>query len=174
MRKLLQRIKIGVLKALGGRIGRRHAQTPGACNRADVADVAAPVLGKVAEGPVDQAHKARDVGVDRVELDFAVQNGVLAADAGAVNVKLHAAQLVDELGEVVCRLLASDVDHANVDALRRPPLELLELFKASAGNAHLPAFFNQPHGGFVSNAGGGPHDHSLCHCLLPFCLFLDG
>ena len=110
-----------------GRIGRGGTESPCASDAADDGEVGflLGMLHEVVEGCIDHLGETCDVGGNGHHLLVGVEVWVLIADAGTVEVEIHAASLADEGEETFRSVPSSDVDALGGDHVKVLTLYLL-------------------------------------------------
>ena len=139
--QLFQCIQVGILKALGCRIGRSGSQSFSAGNGTDYGNMSVSLTGKVTESSCNHSGKTGTVGFECVQFDVRRKSVVLMTDTGAVQVKIHTSQFSNEFVQLVCGFFPADINAADANVIRSQLLQLLELFFPPSGESELMAFF---------------------------------
>lgn len=152
--KLGEAFEVMVDVAFGGRVGRSGTQASCAGNAADDGEVAVlfGVLLEVVEGCTYHLCETRHVGGNGCHLFSHVEGGVLIADAGTVEVEVHAACLPNEGEEAFGSILLRDVDALGGDHIEVLALNLLQQCLPPSGDAHLPTLRGEYLDHFESDA----------------------
>ncbi len=123
----------------------------------------AAVRAEPAERGSHHAHEAFAVGAERGQLDVGRQFGVALADAGGVEVDVHAAQTPGQFTELLRGIVACDVDDCGFDLGGCQCLELCEGLGVPACGTHAPAGADAEPGHLEAQAGGGANDDDTLH-----------
>ena len=167
---LRQAFQIMVLESLGGRVGRGSTETFGSGNGSDAGNagfgVAMMMSSKPVECRIHHSCESQAVGFQGLHFLFYIQRVVLPADAGTMEVEVHASQFFDEfekLGRSIGRSHVYLLVAGNA-ALRN---QSLQSFNSSSGNSYLPSFCSKQFCHFHSDARCGTHYNCfLCHIVL--------
>lgn len=118
---------------------------------------------EIAESRRNHAHEPFAVGAQGVELDLRQQAGVPLADARAMQVDVHAAQLVDQAGELSGCVVARDVQRFRHDLFGGCGAERLERLFSPSCCAYAPSFADAQLRHFEPYARCGAYDDDTFH-----------
>ena len=166
--QLGERLEVGSLEGLGGRVGGRGAESHSAGDRGDSGDMSMPLGCEEAEGLADHAGEAEGVGLDSLHLDSLVERAVLVAYAGGVEEEIHAAEVVDEGAEVGGGICGCHVDATGDDWGGERLGEFVEEFDTSGGDGEGVACGGEEGCDFAADAGRGTDDDGaeVVDCII--------
>ena len=87
-----------------------------------------------------------------------------------MEVDVHAAEAVDQPGQMFRSIVAGDIQRFDFDLIRGFGAEFLEGLDAAAGSPHAPTLTDAESGGFETEAGGGSDDDDAFHGVAGFGL----